>query len=273
VGEQGLGDEIMFASCYPDAIERAGHAVIECEPRLAALFARSFPGVPVVPHSRSTPEAHPLRGHDVACQVHAGSLPAFFRREAAAFPDRARYLRADPARTRVWRSRLRPSGNERVVGIAWSGGLKHTRRALRSIAPDAFAELLRARGAGNELRFVSLQHDDDGRVASIVSSHAGVSVEVFPSALADVDESAALVSALDAVVTVCSTVVHLAGALGVSTFVLTPAVAEWRYLRAGSSMPWYPSVKLLRQTQPGDWRDVIAAARARIEHVEPSRVD
>jgi tetratricopeptide (TPR) repeat protein len=273
MGEQGLGDEIMFASCYPDAIERAGRAVIECEPRLAALFERSFPGVPVVPHSRSTPVAHPLPGHEIACQVHAGSLPTFFRREAAAFPARTRYLRADTARTRVWHSRLRPTGNERVVGVAWSGGLRHTRGALRSIAPEAFAELLRARGAGNELRFVSLQHDDDGRIASIISSHAGVSLEVFPSALADMDETAALMSALDAVATVCSTVVHLAGALGVPTFVLTPAVAEWRYLHAGSSMPWYRSVHLLRQTQPGDWRDVIAAARARIEHVEPSRVD
>jgi ADP-heptose:LPS heptosyltransferase len=125
------------------------------------------------------------------------------------------------------------------------------------LAPAAFATLLRVRGIG----FVSLQHDDEGAGAGEIAAHAGVPVRVFPEAHADLDDTAALVSSLDCVLTVCSTVVHLAGALGTPTLVLTPAWPEWRYLREGASLPWYPSVRLLRQRVPGDWAPVIDEAR------------
>lgn len=257
MGEQGLGDEIMFASCYPDAIERAGRCVIECEPRLARLFARSFAGGRVVAQPRHGANPGIERSTEVACQVHAGSLPLIFRRTRDAFPRHGGYLRADDARVEEWRARLRGEGGMRWVGVAWSGGLAHTRRSIRSLAPAAFATLLRVHGIG----FVSLQHDDEGAEAGEIAAHAGVPVRVFPEAHADLDDTAALVSSLDCVLTVCSTVVHLAGALGTPTLVLTPAWPEWRYLREGASLPWYPSVRLLRQRVPGDWAPVIDEAR------------
>jgi hypothetical protein len=257
MGEQGLGDEIMFSSCYRDALERAGDCVIECEPRLAVLFARSFPTARVVGEPRKGANAEIVSRGDIDCQVHAGSLPFFFRRRTDAFPLHEGFLQADPARVEYWRERLRASGAMHWVGVSWSGGLRHTHRSIRSIPPVSFADALRVSGVG----FVSLQHDDDGSEAAQIAEHAGAPVHVFPGVLADLDETAALMKALDGVMSACSTVVHLAGALGVPTLVLTPACAEWRYLCRGSRLPWYPAARLLRQRTAGDWSPVIEEAR------------
>lgn len=256
MGEQGLGDEIMFSSCYGQAIERAGRCVIECEPRLETLLARSFPDARVVGQPRHSANPAISSSRDIACQVHAGSLPLFFRRSIAAFPAHTGYLRADPARVEHWRARLR-DGETRWMGVSWSGGLTHTHRSIRSIPPAMFAELLRVPGIG----FVSLQHDDDGSEAAQIAACAGAHVHVFQEVLHDLDETAALMKALDGVLSVCSTVVHLAGALGVPTLVLTPARAEWRYLRAGTRLPWYPSARMMRQRSAGEWRPVIEETR------------
>jgi len=260
MGEQGVGDEIMFASCYAEAVERARRGVIECEPRLAALFARSFPQAQVVAQERGG--VHPRLAGDarITYQIHAGSLPKLFRSDERLFPRHRGYLKADAARVEFWRRRLAHDPQTRYIGIAWSGGLRHTRRAIRSIPQLDFAQLLRMSNA----EFVSLQHDDDGAEARALAAAAGVRVHTFPESLQDLDETAALISATDAVVSVCSAVVHLAGALGKPTLVLTPAIAEWRYLAKGVSMPWYPAVTLLRQSTSGIWTDVIDDARARL---------
>ncbi len=115
------------------------------------------------------------------------------------------------------------------------------------------------------IEFVSLQHDDDGTFAREIAANAGVGIRAFPDALKNIDDTAALIASLDGVMTVCSTVVHLAGALGVPTLALTPSLPEWRYLREGATLPWYPSVRLLRQHERDRWDSVIDAARARLE--------
>lgn len=260
MGEQGLGDEIMFASCYGEALERAGRGVIECEPRLAALFARSFPHAQVVGHVRSGADPAIAGDGHITCQIHAGSLPRFFRPDAQSFPQRAGYLAADPARVQEWRVRLRQGHTRRVIGLAWRGGLHHTRRALRSIPLAEFAPLLRIPDA----EFVSLQHDDDGRDACALAAAAGVRVHAYPETLQDLDETAALVSALDGVASACGSVVHLCGALAMPTFVLTPTIAEWRYRARGQAMPWYPTVRLSRQSSSGCWSDVIEEVRSHL---------
>lgn len=258
LGEQGVGDEIMFASCYADAIKRAGRCVIECEPRLGKLFARSFPAAAVFGQARESGHPDLVASGDIVAQIHAGSLPRLFRRHAEAFAAHRGYLVADAERVSAWRARLQNAGRGRWVGLAWSGGLAHTGRSRRSIPAAEFARVLDVAQIG----FVSLQYDDDGSVAAELSARSGARVHVFQEALADLDDTAALIMALDSVVTVCSTVVHLAGALGVPTLVLTPARAEWRYGRRGEAMPWYPSVRLLRQRETGDWTGVIEDARA-----------
>jgi Flp pilus assembly protein TadD len=252
--EQGLGDEIMFASCFPDVLERAPHCVIECDPRLTRLFERSFPGARIVGAPRDNDGSWTKDLPGLSRQVLAGSLPRLFRRDKESFPRRAGYLRPDSRLVDAWRDRLGALPGDLKVGIAWNGGLDHTRRTLRCLPLADLARLLE----GSRHVFVSLQHDDKGDEAPQLTRLSGMPVHQFPHALADLDEHAALIAALDVVITVCSSVVHLSGAVGARAWVLTPQVAEWRYLRAGETLPWYPTVRLFRQGRDGGWGGVVS---------------
>ncbi len=247
--EQGLGDEIMFANCLPDVIAEARRVVVECDPRLAGLFARSFPAATVMGAPRNEPGAWIERAGPIDVQVAAGSLPRRYRRAARDFPSHAGYLRADPERVRGYRARLAALGPGRKVGLAWRGGLMRTRRAVRSIEPERLAPLL----ARMDVHFVSLQHGDVEADLARMRVASGRSPVHWPGVAADPEEAGALMAALDATVAVCSAAVHLGGALGARVIALVPAHPEWRYLEAGDRLPWYPSVEVVRQARPGDW--------------------
>jgi Flp pilus assembly protein TadD len=253
-GEQGLGDQIMFASCLPEAIAETRHCVIDCSPKLAALFGRSFPAVTV--HGGLQKEADLSwleRAPAIDLQIPMGSLPRFFRHSGAAFPRHAGYLKADPTAVGRWRERLAGLGSGLKVGISWRGGTSKTRRDSRSAALAELLPLLASPGA----RFVSLQYTDcTAEVASIAATH-GTRIQHWQEALDDYDETAALVSALDLVICVQTAVAHLAGALGRPAWVMVPVVPEWRYLLKGERLPWYPSLRLFRQAEAGQWRPTV----------------
>jgi tetratricopeptide (TPR) repeat protein len=241
-GEQGIGDEIMFASCLPDLVASGARCTLDCSPRLRALFARSFPEVRIAERAVE----------DLDCAIAIGTLPLLYRPAAEAFPRHSGYLRADPDSVGAWRDELRALGEGPKVGIAWRGGLLRTGQRQRSLQLEALAPLLGVPG----VRWVSLQHGDT------TAERHGLPLASWDRALADLDETAALVSALDLVITVCSTVVHLAGALGRPAWVLTPNGPAWRYQSAGTRMPWYPSVVLYRQRAPDDWSDPLQRVQA-----------
>ncbi|MGH8618738.1 MAG: tetratricopeptide repeat protein, partial [Burkholderiales bacterium] len=251
--EQGIGDQLMFAACVPDAQARVAQVVLECDPRLATLLERSFPGVRTLPWTRVDAPAAP----DTTAEIHLGSLPGLFRRRTEDFPARAGYLVADPARLAHWRAQWagRPGP---VIGIAWRAGTATTRGSARSLAASDLLAALRGLGA----TAVSLQRDATAAELQAASRASGVELLAWPGIGDDFENTAALVQSLSAVVSVCGTPVHLAGALGVRTCVLVPQVAEWRYGGGGARMPWYPTVQLLRQTQAEDWRPPLAALRA-----------
>jgi hypothetical protein len=169
-------------------------------------------------------------------------------------------LRADEARVSGYRERLAALGSGAKIGLAWRGGLMRTRQNVRSVPPEQLGPLLDGRG----LRLVSLQHGADDAELARIGSIGARPIAHWPEVLRDPDETAALMTALDAVVTVCSSVVHLGGALGVRVVVLVPSSPEWRYLRAGERMPWYPAVELVRQASAGDWGPVVREAVRRI---------
>lgn len=254
--EQGLGDEIMFASCLPDLAREAAHVAVECDPRLASLFAHSFPGMAVFAGRGKTrhpwiDEAGPL---DVA--IPAGSLPGLYRRSVGAFPGRA-YLHVPSERVAEQRARLLKIGPGPWIGVAWRGGVGKTRSAARSI--DAARLVGALRGGGR--RFVSLQH---GARAGEIEACGG-ELEHWPETTADALGQATLMASLDATVTVCNASVHLGGALGLPVFVLVPWSPEWRYRYEGERMPWYGTVRLFRQGGPGDWSVPLARAREALE--------
>ncbi len=242
-GEQGLGDQIMFATCLPDLSRRASRVSLACAPKLERLFARSFRDIEV-----RRAEAGMPRG---ARWVAMGSLPRFFRRHAGDFPPAGRTLQADPGKVARWRERLAALGPGARVGLSWHGGTLRTRGHLRSIPVMALAPLAKAAPA----EWISLQY---GHVEEDVAQLAGLlGLRHWPEAGNDLDECAALIEALDLVVTIDTTVAHLGGALGKRTCILLSQAPEWRFGLAGATMPWYPSAQLFRQAAPGDWAGVV----------------
>ena len=248
-GEQGLGDEIMFASMYEDLGKRVRNVRLLCDVRAAALFRRSFPSFEVVGVPRDKFAEHAAGIKDVDKVVAAGSLGQHFRRRAADFPGRA-YLRADGARVAQWKEKLAALGAGRTVGISWMGGMQRTGRSRRSLGAAELEPLLGLPG----IRWVSLQHNDDDRESGRIHRFDGVT--------RDMDELASLIEALDLVVSVCNTTVHVAGAIGKEVLVMAPFVPEWRYGMGGERMVWYPRARVFRQARYGEWDSVVASVRA-----------
>lgn len=254
--EQGIGDEIMFASCLPEAQALSGRCVVDCSPRLAGLFARSFPGIEVhAVEQRAEPQWEKFAPIDLA--IRAGSLPRIFRRSLQAFPRHPGYLRADPARVDAMRARLASAGPGRKIGVSWRGGTLRSRAPLRSLTLEQLLPVLRVSG----IQWVSLQYDEKAADVERFALEQGVALVHWQEVIDDFEETAALACALDRVVSVCTAVVHLCGALGRPVTVMAPFSPEWRYGARGEAMPWYPSVRILRQRRPGEWDGVLDALR------------
>lgn len=254
VGEQGIGDELAFASCIPD-LAKNNKVIIECSNKLCGLFKRSFglethgtrnlPGVNWL-HDQKTGAPRKI---DAA--VPFGSMPRWYRNETKDFPGKP-FLIADPERRLQWRALLDSLGPKLKVGIAWTGGNKNTGKARRSLDLDDLLPILR-----QDATFVSLQYGDSPEIDVLKRDH-GITVHHWKRATQseDYDDTAALVAELDLVITVQTAVVHLSGALGQKCWAMLPKTPRWFYGISGSSMPWYESVKLYRQKFK--WVDLIS---------------
>jgi hypothetical protein len=256
--EQGLGDELLFASCLPQVVAQAAHCVIDCEPRLARLFRDAFPQA-TVHGGRQTDDPGWISGAGrIDVQVPAGSLPLYLRRRAADFPAHQGYLRAQAERVARWRERLRDLGPGRKIGLSWRGGVPRTGRGSRSLRLEQLLPLLRMAGHS----FVSLQYGSCHEEIARMQAQNDIRVHHWPEAISDYDETAALVTALDLTVSVCTALVDLGGALGRPVWVLAPVRSDFRYGISGESLCWYPSARVFRQARYADWEPVIAAAAA-----------
>ena len=228
-GEQGLGDEIMFASMLPDLL-KTNPVVLECHSRLETLFRKSFPDIPVY-GTRESQEVDWPHQHPFEYRMAIGSLGKFYRRSRADFPGTP-YLKADPL----------PKGEKFRVGVSWMGGGKKLGRVQkRSVPLSWWKSILNV----PNVEFVSLQYTDSNEDLDLMDA-LGYDIKRPEEAKAkDYHETARLVASCDLVITVCTSVFHLAGALGVPVWCLCPKNPAWRYQNSGGC-PWYRSSRLYR---------------------------
>ncbi|MBX3501613.1 MAG: tetratricopeptide repeat protein [Alphaproteobacteria bacterium] len=236
--EQGLGDTIQFARFAPDVMALGARVILSVQAPLRRLMASFDPEIEVVATSGTAA--------DLDCPLM--SLPLALGTTLDTIPAPPRYLAAEPDLVAAWRARL-PSDARRRVGLAWSGNPSHRNDRNRSLPLAALAPLLDL-----DAHFVSLQKDVPERDAATL---ARLNLMRVDDELRDFADTAGLIEALDLVISVDTSVAHLAGALGKPVWILLPFSPDWRWLTGREDSPWYPSARLFRQTTPGDWADVV----------------
>jgi Flp pilus assembly protein TadD len=249
--EQGLGDTLQFCR-YASIIARQGRVVLEVQPPLARLASRMAGVAAVVARGETLP---PFDAH-----LPLLSAPRALRTRLETIPAHTPYLEPDPAEAAAWRARLAALPGPRV-GLVWAGASRDGVPALAAIdarrsAPlAALAPLAEVAGVS----FVSLQKGAPAGEAT--EPPAGLILHDFTADLDDFADTAALIANLDLVISVDTSVAHLAGAMGKPIWLLNRYDTCWRWLLGRDDSPWYPSLRQFRQTAPGDWPDVIERVR------------
>jgi hypothetical protein len=198
-----------------------------------------------------------LPSFDVHCPLL--SLPRVFGTTFLNIPHTVPYVRADSLEINRWRRRITTNSTVLTVGLVWAGMPGHKNDRNRSMQLESFASL----GPLPGIRFYSLQKGD--AAAESRTPPAGMELVDWTKELTDFADTAALIANLDLTITIDSAVAHLAGALGKPVWTLLPFAPDWRWLTEREDSPWYPTMRLFRQTRPGDWAGVmlrVAAALA-----------
>lgn len=277
-GEQGIGDQLMLANCLPDIIERAGHCLIEIDRRLVPLFARSFPKASVHGETKFTADA-PIQWREADWPASyqkadyfsfLGSLPRFLRPTVDSFPNADAFLAADPKRTAFWRRRLAEPGSKKKVGVSWRS-LYMTDERAKSFPP---LECWRALFATPETTFIGLQVNMSNEERDEIEKRFGVALTTWSDIdlLDDMDDTAALLSALDGLVSADTYLPMLAGGLGVPVWRVTRGKKEddWSYLGA-ETYPWFPSMTVGFGTSEDELDGVFRAIAAHLTKEGPGQ--
>jgi Flp pilus assembly protein TadD len=270
--EQGIGDELMFASCYPDLIAAADRVVIECDERVETLVARSFPDAVVFGQSsagdRPDVDDAPQPVHPTAdVAVPSGSVAQHLRASIDAFPRRERFLVADPATAAEFATRLAACGPPPYVGVSWRSMIRTAERRLEYTRLDEWGPILRTRG----VTFVLLQYDQCEREVADAEARFGVRIHRWRDVdlMNDFDRVAALMTNLDLVLAPRNAVTMLAGALGAPAVALGN-VGDWSECGTGQ-LPWFTSVECLNRSVTDDWGPVLGETAERVRALAAGR--
>lgn len=249
-GEQGLGDEISFASMLPDAVAHCHRVILDCDPRLSGLFRRSFPAVRVYGTRMAQSGQWDLADRAFDASLPIGQIGEYFRTSKDRFPGTP-YLVPCPDRVTQWKA-LFATQRKPIIGIAWRGGVPKSNARNRQLMLDQFMPVFESLDA----HYVSLQYKDAAKeIAEFKARHPQVDLVQYPwgTLTHDYDDTAALIASCDAVICIQTAVAHTAGALGVPVHVLVPVASQWRYGTAHDHIPWYRSLKVIRQKTHGTW--------------------
>lgn len=253
-GEQGLGDEICGASVLQEVIDISSKVVLDIDSRLEGLFQRSFPEARVYGTRR---EKAPIWAKDDVkpeASMAIVQLGEFFRNSDDDFPGEP-YLIPDTDRVLMWKA-LFESKNKPVIGIAWRGGIQKTGAKFRQWDLDDLLPIFKSVDA----HWVSLQYKPAAReIHNFKKKHPEIDLVEYPHGTLtdDYDDTAALVAALDHTVCMQTAVAHLCGAMGKSCWVFVPKNSQWRYGGNGDSIPWYKTLRVIRQKERGKWKQEI----------------
>jgi len=243
--EQGLGDTIQFVRYAPLLARMGAQVILEVQAELKELFS-AVEGVSSC-HARG----ETLPAYDLYCPL--GSLPLALKTELSTIPAGIPYLHAGEAPLAKWRPTIEALPGKRVA-LAWAGHARHANDRNRSIDLKLLEPLIACEGAS----FFSIQRELRGDDATTL---ARLGVRDFGPQLADMTDTAAILALADLLISVDTSVVHLAGATGAEAWVMLPFTPDWRWTLTNERSPWYPTVQLFRQPEPGDWPDVIASVR------------
>jgi tetratricopeptide (TPR) repeat protein len=245
--EQGLGDTLQLCRYVPLVAERGGEVILAVQPPLAPVLAQ-LPGARTIAVGEDWPETDFL--------MPLASLPRLFTHDFASIPAAGGYLAAPGAVLARWRSRLPPKTAARCIGLVWAGNPEQQMDRNRSAPFAALLPLLDLPG----IAWFSLQVG--ARAADIAAQGAAARLVDLGSEIGDFADTAALLSLLDLVITVDTSVAHLAGALGRPGWVMLSALPDWRWHLGRSDSPWYQSLRLFRQPRRGDWGSVVGEVAA-----------
>lgn len=239
--EQGLGDTIQMVRYIPLLADRGGRIVLQVPVELHRLL-KDLRGVDRIIGMDDRPS-----DVDVHCPLM--SIPLLTKTTLATLPHEFPYLQADSEQTNRWRDKIGADVKQLKVGLVWAGRHEHPHDRERSISLGALAPLMNVAN----VRFISLQ---TGEAATVVSAFP--SIDDGSIDLKDFSDTAGLIQNLDLLISVDTAAAHLAGAMNKPAWVLIPFSPDWRWMIDRTDSPWYPSLKLFRQSSPGDWNSPIA---------------
>jgi hypothetical protein len=242
--EQGLGDTLQFVRYLPLVAARGGQVILEAQPGLCRLLA-GMDGARVISQNEAC--------EGISYQCPLLSLPWIFATELATIPAKIPYLKV-PTEDVCLRRGLRGRHDLRV-GLIWAGSRQHVRDRERSITLGMLAALADLKNVA----FFALQKGPSS--AQLQSTSPGFKLSNLESPAGNIFDTARALMSLDLVITVDTSVAHLAGALGKPVWILLPFIPDWRWLLDREDSPWYPTARLFRQTAPGAWGPVIAKVR------------
>lgn len=265
-GEQGLGDELSFASMIPDAVKACKRVIVDCDARLTGLFKRSFSRAKVYGTRLDKDVQWDEEDTKPDYSISIGQLGTLFRNEESDFTGEP-YLVPDKERHIMWREYFKTKQSP-VIGIAWSGGLDWTGNRYRRWQLSQLQPLFDAVNA----HWVSLQYKD---AEAEIRSFDGADIHQYKMATLakDYDETAGLVSACDLVICMQTSVGHLAASMGIPTWCFVNTIApQWRY-GTGDTLPWYKSMRLFRQREDGSWPIEEAARMLKVRFSVQPRIE
>ena len=251
--EQGIGDELMFASIIPELSNVDCSVILACDGRLVDLFNRSFEFVNAIPKDPVNRYYNFVDRIDYHLAI--GSLPYFYRNRLIDYEKQKLYLKANEDLVRKWQQRYKELEHKINIGISWFGGNDEKRQRERSVTHIDFLPIFK-----HQANYINLQYGDHRDEAQKFMDQTGVRIHDWEDAdpIKNLDNFAAQIKALDLVISIDNSTVHFSGALGIRTFVLLPFNQEWRWMEEREDSYWYPGLmRLFRQSTYGSWAGVI----------------